>query len=131
MAKKPSPPPPASVMFGHAARLYRLLVFLGKGPQKREALVRHGGLGLRGFYRDLEALRKVSIEVELEEGRYALRGSVEGATSRLPFPDPGLTLGEAVQLAKGRTQAHRKLAARIEAFRGPAKKARKPAKKKA
>jgi hypothetical protein len=31
------------------------------------------------------------------------------AIERLPFPDPGLTLGEARQLARGRSDAHKKI----------------------
>ena len=101
-----------------AARLHRLLTLLGAGPQKRETLVRRLGLGVRGFYRDLDALRRADIEVALEAGRYALQGDLEEAMERLPFPDPGLTLGEARQLARGRTAAHRKLAAQVNAVTG-------------
>jgi hypothetical protein len=66
-------------------------------------------LDIRGFYRDLELLRTAHIEVPLKEDRYALVGSVKEAIARLPFPDPHLTLGEAKELAKGRSPAHRKL----------------------
>jgi len=56
--------------------------------------------------------------VTLAKGKYVLEGSVEAAQGRLPFPDPGLTLGEAQQLAKGRTVAHRKLKGQIEEITG-------------
>ena len=41
------------------------------------------------------------------ESRYHLDGDLDEARARLPFPDPLLTVGEARQLAKGRTAAHR------------------------
>jgi hypothetical protein len=50
-------------------------------------------------------------------GRYALDTSAAAAIERLPFPDPGLTLGEARQLARGRLRVQKKLRdqlARIE-----------------
>jgi predicted DNA-binding transcriptional regulator YafY len=108
----------SAVTFERAARLYRLLQLLDGGPHKRDVLVRRLGLGVRGFYRDLEALRKAGIEVLLEAGRYALRGSADEAVERLPFPDPALTLGEARQLARGRSAAHKKLAAQVQAVQG-------------
>ena len=64
---------------------------------------------MRGFYRDLEALRAVGIAVRLSKGKYVLEEEIVAAIERLPFPDPNLTLGEARQLAKGRSLAHRKL----------------------
>ena len=73
---------------------------------------------MRGFYRDLDVLRKAGIEVVLERGRYVLQGAAAAATARLPFPDPNFTLGEALQLAKGRTPAHRKLAEQVKAIQG-------------
>jgi predicted DNA-binding transcriptional regulator YafY len=110
--------PVAAVTFERAARLRRLLHILGGGPRKRDLLIRQLGLGVRGFYRDLDAMRKAGIDVALEGGRYVLQGDAEEATTRLPFPDPGLTLGEARQLARGRTAAHRKLAAQVQAVEG-------------
>ena len=90
-------------------RLHRLLHFLAACPQTRTAVTRRFHLDVRGFYRDLELLRASGIEVTLTRGRYALAEGVEEAAARLPFPDPHWTLGEARQVAKGRTAAHRKL----------------------
>jgi hypothetical protein len=59
-------------------------------------------------------LRKIGVGVVLRNGRYALAGHGSAALARLPFPDPGLTLAEAEQLAKGRTAAHRKIKELIE-----------------
>ena len=116
MAKKRSPPPPAAktVTANRAARLYRLLTIIGKKPQTRTALTRRLKVRIRDFYRDLVVLNKVAIEINLVNGRYILADAVAGALDRLPFPDPGLTLGEARQLAKGRTGAHRKLKDQID-----------------
>jgi hypothetical protein len=96
-----------------AARLYRLLKLLGRQSQTRTALVRKLHLDVRGFYRDLELLRAAGISVPLTNRRYGLTEPVKAATARLPFPDPHLVLDEAVQLAQGRTQAHRKLRAQV------------------
>jgi len=96
-----------------AARLFRLLILLGAGPQARASLVRRLHLDIRGFYRDLVVLRTAKIEVPLKDQRYVLVGSVKDAIARLPFPDPHLTLGEAKQLAKGRSAAHRKLKSQL------------------
>jgi predicted DNA-binding transcriptional regulator YafY len=101
-----------------AGRLYRLLQFLGGGPRSREALIKHLKLDVRGFYRDLELLRAAHIAVTLAVRRYTLEESVENAIGRLPFPDPRLTLGDALQLAKGRGQAHRKLKEQISEITG-------------
>jgi hypothetical protein len=111
--KKPTPPV-RSVSAERAARLYRLLQLLGTGPQTRAAIARRLRLDVRGFYRDLELLRAAGIAVPLRDRRYTLEGSVATATSHLPFPDPRLTLGEAMQIAKGKTLAHRKLKEQID-----------------
>jgi predicted DNA-binding transcriptional regulator YafY len=99
----------AAVSLERAARLYRLLIMLGHGPQTRAVLVRRLRLGIRGYYRDLEVLRAVGIVVELSAGRYRLSEELATVLERLPFPDPGLNLGEARQLAKGRSPAHKKI----------------------
>jgi hypothetical protein len=111
--KKAIPLPCRSVSAERAERLYRLLQLLGTGPQTRASLTRRLRLDVRGFYRDLELLRATGIAVPLRNRRYTLEEDVAAATNRLPFPDPRLTLGDAVQLAKGRTLAHRKLKEQI------------------
>ena len=92
-----------------AARLLRILKRLRGGPQTRGALTRRLGLDVRGFYRDLGLLRASGINLTLVNRRYALGDVNAAAIARLPFPDPRLILGEAIQLAKGRSRAHRKL----------------------
>lgn len=92
-----------------AARLFRLVTLLGKSAQTRVVLTRALRLNVRGFYRDLEVLRASGVTVSLARGQYTLADDPDRAAERLPFPDPGLTLGEARQLARGRTRAHQKL----------------------
>lgn len=100
-----------------AARLYRLITLLGSGPQTRPQVLRKLKLDVRGFYRDLEALRDLGIEVCTgDDNRYSLNGELDDALARLPFPDPGLNFRDVQQLAKGDTVAHRKLKQRINSF---------------
>ncbi len=116
MAKKREMSAPAkSVTANRAARLYRLLTLLAKGPQTRPILIRRLKVGVRDFYRDLLVLEHVGIGVVLAKGRYFLTEPAVKAIDRLPFPDPGLTLGEARQLVKGRRGlAQRKIKCQID-----------------
>jgi len=98
-----------AVTADRAARLYKLLRMLGRGPQKRDALTKRLRLDVRGFYRDLEMLHRAGISITLDNHRYTLEEDADEAVARLPFPDPHLTLGEVQLLARGRTKAHRKL----------------------
>ena len=100
---------PQAVTPERAARLYRLLRLLDARPRTRGELMRFLKLDVRGFYRDLEFLRGAAIGVILDGSRYHLAGDLDAALRRLPLPDAHLTLGEALLLAKGRTQAHLKL----------------------
>jgi uncharacterized protein HemX len=111
MSKKRTRPAVASkaVSLERAGRLYRLLRFLETGAKSRAAILQKLRIDIRTFYRDLELLRHCEISVELAKRKYTLEDDVEEATSRLPLPDPGLSLGDAVILAKGRTQVHLKL----------------------
>jgi hypothetical protein len=105
-----------------AARLYRLLALLGTGPQTRNFLTRRLRIDVRGFYRDLETLEALGIEVLTtgDDPRYSLAGDLDDALEKLPFPDPGLTFRDALQLSNGSTAAHRKLKQRVNSFRnGP------------
>jgi hypothetical protein len=111
--RKPSPNGAQAVTAQRAARLCKLLRLLGSGPQTRPSLARRLRLDVRGFYRDLDLLRKAGISVILEDGRYALAEPATHAIARVPFPDPHLTLGEAILVARGRTAAHRKLKGQI------------------
>jgi hypothetical protein len=113
------PTPPAdrpAVTPDRFVRLYRLVAILGHAGQNRETLARRLGVDIRGFYRDLDLLRKAGVSVTLREGRYSLTDNVEAALDRLPFPDPHLTLGDARLLAKGRAKPHQQLKAQIKQF---------------
>jgi hypothetical protein len=77
-------------------------------------------LDVRGFYRDLQCLRASGIEVTLDKGKYSLVGKQEAALARVPFPDPGLSFGEAVVLAKGKSAPHLKLRKMVNELKGAA-----------
>jgi hypothetical protein len=100
-----------------AARLYRLLALLADGPLTRPHLLRRLKLDVRGFYRDLEALRGLGIEVNTgDDNRYSLTVHLDDALAHLPFPDPGLNFRDVQQLSRGDTAAHRKLKQRYATF---------------
>lgn len=121
MRRKKVEASPVTLTSLRAARLYRLLRLLGSGPQKRATLTRRLKLDVRGFYRDLEALRLLGIEVTTagEQTRYRLVGELDEALAKLPFPDPGLNFRDVQQLANGNTAAHRKLKQRLASFTSP------------
>jgi hypothetical protein len=96
------------------ARLSRLLRLLAGSALTRQALSNRLKIDVRGFYRDLELLRSAGITVTLHESRYSLDGPLDAALNLLPFPDPHLTLGEAVQLARGRGAANRRLKEQVD-----------------
>jgi predicted DNA-binding transcriptional regulator YafY len=114
---KPREPTPA-VTSARAARLYRLLALVADAARTRPALLKKLKIDLRGFYRDLELLRSLGVTVTSEGDKYHLAGTLDEALEKLPFPDPGLNLREALLLAQGRTDAHRKLRSRINTFVG-------------
>ncbi|MFO0841110.1 MAG: hypothetical protein U0797_01760 [Gemmataceae bacterium] len=112
----PPPPPPAAVTAERFARLHRLVTLLAGGEHSLRQPHQAPGLDVRGFYRDLETLRGVTIPVKFTEGRYSLGEPVEAAVARLPFPDPHLSLSEVRQLARGKTKLHKALQAQIDAL---------------
>src|SRR5713226_9441330 len=121
MAKKARLAPNAeqtAVTVERAARLYRLLHLLAESAPNRATLMRRLKLDVRGFYRDLELLRASGIVVEAQARRYRLVTSLDEALSRLPLPDPRLTLGECFVLARGRNPAHRKLREHLNRIMG-------------
>ena len=62
MARKRAKPLESKpVTADRAARLYRLLQLLSRGPQPRATLIRRLRLNIRGFYRDLDLLRKAGV----------------------------------------------------------------------
>ena len=105
-----------SVTAERAGRLHRLLKILAKGPQTRGILLRKLRLTVRGFYRDLELLREVGIDISSASGKYSGPENLDDAIGRLPFPDPSLNLAEARQLSTGRSQAHKKIKAMLQSI---------------
>jgi predicted DNA-binding transcriptional regulator YafY len=102
-----------------AARLYKLLMLLADSSQARRTLLVRLKLDLRGFYRDLEALRTLGIDLQLgTNNRYSLPYDLNLVLEKLPFPDPGLNVRDVLQLVNGPTAAHRKLKQRVIAFLG-------------
>ena len=99
----------SSVSLERAARLYRLVEYLGDGARTRAQILSKLKIDIRTFYRDLELLRLCHIDVSLDNRKYALTAPAREALMALPFPDPCLTLGEAQVLAKGRSKIHQKL----------------------
>lgn len=99
------------------SRLYRFLTAISSTPQLRTTLLRKLGLDLRGFYRDLETLRALGIDIRADgEGRYALSVPLEDALGRLPLPNPGLNLRDAMQLIRGVSSAQSKLKENLDAL---------------
>jgi predicted DNA-binding transcriptional regulator YafY len=104
------------VTLERAVRLCLLIRMIAGTGLTRAALLKRLKLDVRGFYRDLETLGKIGVVVEMKEGKYTMRGDPITALLLMPLPDPQLTLGEAQQLSKGRSAAHRKLQALLKAI---------------
>lgn len=117
MGRKKAESAAPTLTASRATRLYKMLTLLAEGPQTRQKLLTRLRLDVRGFYRDLEAVRALGIEIAPNhDNKYTLAGDLDEALARLPFPDPGLSVRDALQLANGTTAAHRKLRRRIDAF---------------
>lgn len=111
--------PAVTLTAPRAARLYKLLTLLSDAPQTRRTLLLRLRLDLRGFYRDLEVLRTLEIDLQLgADNKYTLPLDLSLALEKLPFPDPGLNVRDVLQLINGMTPAHRKLRRRVVAFLG-------------
>ena len=104
-----------------ASRVTRLFTFLNLvagTPRMRSVILKKLKIDVRSFYRDLEVLRTLDIVITTEGERYSLTTPLSDALARLPFPDPCLSFQEALTLANGRTDAHKKLKARLSNFNG-------------
>jgi predicted DNA-binding transcriptional regulator YafY len=102
-----------------AVRLYRLLTLTAESARTRRTLLTRLRVDVRGFYRDLELLRGLGIEVALDGDKYQLQGDLDASLAKLPFPDPGLSLRDVLTLSRGSTDAHRKLRRKLDSFLGP------------
>jgi predicted DNA-binding transcriptional regulator YafY len=114
-----------SVTTERATRLYALITLVAEAPRARQELIRRLRMDVRGFYRDLNLLRAAGIELVMSDGRYRLDQSRASAYAMLPFPDPRLTLGEAREVARGRSAAHRKLTRLIASITGAGRTGRR------
>jgi predicted DNA-binding transcriptional regulator YafY len=101
-----------------AGRLYKLLSLTAESARTRKALTGRLKVDVRGFYRDLELLRGLGVEVAYDGEKYRLTGELDDALARLPFP-AGLSLRDAMTLARGSTEAHRRLKKKLDSFLGP------------
>ncbi len=119
MATRSSPSDVHSFTAERVGRLFRIVSRVAEKPLPRTALLRRLGVNQRSFYRDLGLLRELGIDVTATQGRYRLEIDLSTALSRLPFPDPRLTLGQALALSRGRTAAHRVLQRRLAEITGP------------
>lgn len=117
---KADSPPAASVTVERAARLSRLLKLIARTARPREVLLDKLHLDVRGFYRDLKTLRDRGIVVAAEGDAYRLQEDLDDARDKLPCPDPLLSVAELRVLAKGNTDAHRKLRRLLDSLVGQA-----------
>lgn len=116
---KADSPPTTSVTVERAARLSRLLKLIAKTARPREVLLGKLNLDVRGFYRDLKTLRDRGIAVTAAGDSYRLHEDLDDARAKLPCPDPMLSVSELRVLAKGNTDAHRKLRRLLDTLVGP------------
>lgn len=120
---KRTAPTVAPLTVDRATRLHKLLKLIAGTARSRAVLLSKLGLDLRGFYRDVKFLRSAGVEVGTTGDKYLLIGELDAARGRVPLPDPGLTLEEANQLARGSSAAHRKLRTLIDSIVGGVVKA--------
>ena len=99
-------------------RLYSFLNLVSGTARVRSVILKKLKIDVRSFYRDLEVLRTLDIVITAEGDRYQLSTPLSDALARLPFPDPGLSFQDVITLSNGRTEAHRKLKARLSQFSG-------------
>jgi len=119
---KRTAPTVAPLTAERATRLHKFLKLIAGSARGRTVLLSRLGLDTRGFYRDVRYLREVGVEISTAGDKYLLVGELDSARGRIPLPDPGLTLDEAHQLARGTTAAHKKLKSLIDLLLGGAAK---------
>jgi hypothetical protein len=105
-----------AVTADRVARLFQLVSIMAGKPVPRQSLLKRFRMNQRSFYRDIEFLRSIGIGVVAAETKYGLTIDFDEALGRLPFPDPVLTLGQAIVLAKGKSAAHKVMQKRVQAI---------------
>ncbi len=93
--------PGAPITEARAARLHRFVRLLSEAPRNRDDLLASMRIGLRTFYRELDALRRLGVKVRLGNHQYHLITGIKESEGHLPVPDPRLTLAELAELARG------------------------------
>lgn len=99
------------ITLGRAARLYRMVTLLAARPRRRPELLSTIRIGLRTFYRELDMLKRLGVQVKLDGKAYTCRTTAREAEELLPFPDPQLSFAELAELATGSGSAAQRLAA--------------------
>lgn len=118
MARNSTPAMAPAVTPGRAGRLYRLVSLTAEGPRTRKHLLGKLKLDVRAFYRDLEFLRGLGVDVVADGDKYHLASELDSALAKLPFPDPGLSFRDVLALSRGTGDAQKKLRRRIESYTG-------------
>ena len=112
MARKKSTSAPAEIDLTltpeRATRLYKFLSLLESGPKTRPQVEKKLKVSLRTFYRDLEVLRALDIDVGYQDKKHVLND--RDWKSKLRVPDPCLSFAEAEALASGKSAANKKIA---------------------
>jgi predicted DNA-binding transcriptional regulator YafY len=103
--------PAIHITLVRAARLHRLVVFLAERSRSREEILSELKMGLRTFYRELDLLKRCSVQIVLRRKLYTLTSTAEQAEGRLPFPDPQLSFAEMAELSRHPGEASQRLAA--------------------
>jgi predicted DNA-binding transcriptional regulator YafY len=100
-------------------RLYKLLSHLDGHSRERSWLIKKLKMNnTRVFYRDVQSLRTLGIDIESNGDTYSLTGSFDDACDKLPFPDLGLSFAEVQTLSEGRSEVHKKLRSLLTTITG-------------
>ncbi len=117
---KTDSPAATAVTLERASRLARLLKLISKAPRPRDVLMAKLRLDVRGFYRDVKALRERGVLLSVDGDEYLLAEDLDDARGKLPSPDPMLSVADLRALGKGTTEAHKKLRRLYDALVGGA-----------
>ena len=117
---KTDSPAATAVTLERASRLSRLLKLIAKTARPRDVLMAKLRLDVRGFYRDVKALRARGVLLSVDGDEYRLAEDLDDARGKLAAPDPMLTVADLRALGKGHTEAHKKLRRLYDALVGGA-----------
>lgn len=100
MAKAEQTETPTTLTTARASRLFKLLNLLEGSTRARATLLKRLDFDLRSFYRDIEVMREFGIEITVQGDKYTLATSLTDALQKLPFPDPGLSFADVMEMSK-------------------------------